>query len=155
MRTFWCLQEKYTKHVDETFFFSRQKSDSLAVNSRNSIDCWIMSVGLSARGSLNPLQLGLGQYESVPQATGAAQLFIRHHCLRVYYCPQNKRSTCLTIQKYTWSFWSAMCLTQDHTVSMTSQPGQSDALCMMASFKWTKSHDGDPRPQVFQCQTFW
>lgn len=33
-------------------------------------------------GLRNPLELRLGQYESVPQATGAAQLFIHHHCLR-------------------------------------------------------------------------
>lgn len=68
----------------------------------HSISCWIMSVGLSAWGSRNPLQPRLGQYESVPQATGAAlpslgQLSTRHYCLHAHYCSQNKRSTCLAI----------------------------------------------------------
>lgn len=142
------------------------KSDPIAVDyarirwsrALHSTYRWIMSVGLSARGSTNPLQRRLGQYESVPRATGAAlpslgQLSIHHYCLHAYYCSQNKRSTCPAIQKYTGSCWSAMCLTQGHTVSRTSQQGKCDALVMVVSFKWTFSHDGDAHIKLLQCKT--
>lgn len=101
--------------------------------------CWAVCLGVSEPPSTEAWTVWKRATSRGAALPSLGQLSIHDYCLHAYYCSQNKRSTCLIIQKYTLSRWSAMCLAQGHTASMTSQQGKcdvvSDALAMIVSLK--------------------
>lgn len=140
---------KTVNKSDHIFFWLRknQTVNSLHIHPLLHHVCWAVCLGVSEPPSTEAWTVWKRATSRGAALPSLGQLSIHDYCLHAYYCSQNKRSTCLSIQKYTLSRWSAMCLAQGHTASMTSQQGKcdvvSDALAMIVSLNghfWRRWH---------------